>query len=196
MNKTVVVYEDHRYILNVLKYARSIGVTKNSVNVISLDYHTDSYDNPRLFTKDKIERVIKSNLKEFWNYVEFEHCNQDDDWVVGGMQYGLIKDIVMLFSKDNPGHLEFNQLYTDSMGQYHWPIHLTGSSDEKWFDKLNSITDDIYVLDIDLDFATKTIDDLTIAYSDDELDAFFNTCLLYTSPSPRDATLSRMPSSA
>ena len=24
----------------------------------------------------------------------------------------------------------------------------------------------------------------------------FNTCLLYTSPSPRDATLSRMPSSA
>ena len=25
---------------------------------------------------------------------------------------------------------------------------------------------------------------------------FYNTCLLYTSPSPRDATLSRMPSSA
>ena len=25
---------------------------------------------------------------------------------------------------------------------------------------------------------------------------YFNTCLLYTSPSPRDATLSRMPSSA
>ena len=28
------------------------------------------------------------------------------------------------------------------------------------------------------------------------LKAFFDTCLLYTSPSPRDATLSRMPSSA
>ena len=26
--------------------------------------------------------------------------------------------------------------------------------------------------------------------------SLFNTCLLYTSPSPRDATLSRMPSSA
>ena len=25
---------------------------------------------------------------------------------------------------------------------------------------------------------------------------FYNNCLLYTSPSPRDATLSRMPSSA
>ena len=29
-----------------------------------------------------------------------------------------------------------------------------------------------------------------------EYDTGFNTCLLYTSPSPRDATLSRMPSSA
>ena len=28
------------------------------------------------------------------------------------------------------------------------------------------------------------------------LDNWFGTCLLYTSPSPRDATLSRMPSSA
>ena len=29
-----------------------------------------------------------------------------------------------------------------------------------------------------------------------KLRGFFDTCLLYTSPSPRDATLSRMPSSA
>ena len=31
--------------------------------------------------------------------------------------------------------------------------------------------------------------------TDEEIEAF-KTCLLYTSPSPRDATLSRMPSSA
>ena len=35
-----------------------------------------------------------------------------------------------------------------------------------------------------------------IVITDQELDAFLETCLLYTSPSPRDATLSRMPSSA
>ena len=29
-----------------------------------------------------------------------------------------------------------------------------------------------------------------------KIDNSFNNCLLYTSPSPRDATLSRMPSSA
>ena len=34
-----------------------------------------------------------------------------------------------------------------------------------------------------------------ISYSED-INASANTCLLYTSPSPRDATLSRMPSSA
>ena len=33
-------------------------------------------------------------------------------------------------------------------------------------------------------------------YITDIEDAGINTCLLYTSPSPRDATLSRMPSSA
>ena len=32
--------------------------------------------------------------------------------------------------------------------------------------------------------------------SDEELDALYNSCLLYTSPSPRDRTRSRMPSSA
>ena len=32
--------------------------------------------------------------------------------------------------------------------------------------------------------------------TDEHLDAFDTHCLLYTSPSPRDATLSRMPSSA
>ena len=31
---------------------------------------------------------------------------------------------------------------------------------------------------------------------DDQIKWYSNNCLLYTSPSPRDATLSRMPSSA
>ena len=33
-------------------------------------------------------------------------------------------------------------------------------------------------------------------YHDSDSEAKFRHCLLYTSPSPRDATLSRMPSSA
>ena len=37
---------------------------------------------------------------------------------------------------------------------------------------------------------------ITVSYSEPELAAPFNICLLYTSPSPRDRSLSRMPSSA
>ena len=37
---------------------------------------------------------------------------------------------------------------------------------------------------------------IEVIRSDQMLDAYSSVCLLYTSPSPRDATLSRMPSSA
>ena len=44
----------------------------------------------------------------------------------------------------------------------------------------------------------KTLGIKTVAvYSDEDVNSLHvKTCLLYTSPSPRDATLSRMPSSA
>ena len=45
----------------------------------------------------------------------------------------------------------------------------------------------IVVNDLDADPANQTVEDIT---------AMGGNCLLYTSPSPRDATLSRMPSSA
>ena len=37
---------------------------------------------------------------------------------------------------------------------------------------------------------------VTVFEAEDRIGGHTNTCLLYTSPSPRDATLSRMPSSA
>ena len=47
--------------------------------------------------------------------------------------------------------------------------------------------------------ATRSADDAELALADAALEAsdiLLISCLLYTSPSPRDATLSRMPSSA
>ena len=55
-----------------------------------------------------------------------------------------------------------------------------------------------------LDVSTKLFEDTKLSEqiatlskeADVDKRTIFNTCLLYTSPSPRDATLSRMPSSA
>ena len=73
-----------------------------------------------------------------------------------------------------------------------------------WFDYLHQTkgefyVDDIVLVDID-EKSLETFGQYPIRrgiYRDLLLDTHHsNTCLLYTSPSPRDATLSRMPSSA
>ena len=42
----------------------------------------------------------------------------------------------------------------------------------------------------------KPLKEITYNYVQKEVDKVYSTCLLYTSPSPRDRTRSRMPSSA
>ena len=54
---------------------------------------------------------------------------------------------------------------------------------------LSNISD--IVSKLDEDKANDLIDD-----ANNKMTAYINTCLLYTSPSPRDQVLSRMPSSA
>ena len=49
--------------------------------------------------------------------------------------------------------------------------------------------------DIDVDFVT-TGESFSLATDEGKIHGGANTCLLYTSPSPRDRTRSRMPSSA
>ena len=48
----------------------------------------------------------------------------------------------------------------------------------------------------EIDVAFNFSDDLVAGYQAIENTEVFSTCLLYTSPSPRDGLLSRMPSSA
>ena len=45
-------------------------------------------------------------------------------------------------------------------------------------------------------FAENGVEALSLINSVENIDMVLSDCLLYTSPSPRDATLSRMPSSA
>ena len=68
--------------------------------------------------------------------------------------------------------------------------------EEEVIDKINELTED-YILQISKDYITKELNpDVTVSI--DEATNYYqdNNCLLYTSPSPRDRTRSRMPSSA
>ena len=51
-------------------------------------------------------------------------------------------------------------------------------------------------LDIAKEYQHEYEHDIVLVFVDGRLQELFKTCLLYTSPSPRDGLLSRMPSSA
>ena len=72
----------------------------------------------------------------------------------------------------------------------HTGQHKDKSMSSNIFEDLNIREPDIY-----LDTPTTNMNKQT-TYIVDKLDTLFDTCLLYTSPSPRDLSTSRMPSSA
>ena len=76
-----------------------------------------------------------------------------------------------------------------------YPRSLTQAKNlEKLLEKTHQTIDFIFFLNVDKNVIVKRIENRKILEkrSDDDL----KTCLLYTSPSPRDRTRSRMPSSA
>ena len=70
------------------------------------------------------------------------------------------------------------------------------------FQKLKELDSKVVCLNSSKNWADSYVDkwiiepELESMKSAPEIDCHFDGCLLYTSPSPRDATLSRMPSSA
>ena len=74
-----------------------------------------------------------------------------------------------------------------------------GSDVEFRFKLQNKYEEDIHISHVtsSCGCATPSIGkDTLVTWEEGEIIAKFNTCLLYTSPSPRDRTRSRMPSSA
>ena len=94
-NKDIYIYEDHRYILNVLKFLEVYRNFELPVDIVYFDYHDDSYQNEILI--ENIEKYKKYSFKDFYNHVEFEHSNQDDDWLISGIEYGFIKNVINVF---------------------------------------------------------------------------------------------------
>ena len=171
--KTVIIYEDHRYILNILKYAMTNEIITKPINIISLDYHSDSYRDDSILNKTNIEKIKKFELEEFWNFVEFRHSYQDDDWLVSGMEYGFINNAAMLFVRDIFDGIEFNKQYQDIFQNNHCAILIDENSTSSEFVAFNKILSSSFILDIDLDFASKKVEGKNVPLTNEEMDSFF-----------------------
>ena len=78
------------------------------------------------------------------------------------------------------------------IGRYVWPNHFVGNSYEEEVDYLKDwISRRVNWMDVNVMVAESVS-----GSADNDIVVFPNPCLLYTSPSPRDRTRSRMPSSA
>ncbi|MEX2411411.1 MAG: hypothetical protein WD607_08605 [Candidatus Paceibacterota bacterium] len=109
--KEIVIYDDHRYILNVIFILRKNGVLNKPLDLVYFDYHQDKCP-----VKKSIEKRAKDfdlnniSIEEFYSLVEFELNPLDDDWLLTGMELDLINDAVVIGAEDGSpkiGHEEY-----------------------------------------------------------------------------------------
>lgn len=190
VKKYVIIYEDHRTLLNVLFYARMKGVLTQSPNLIYFDYHDDARvfldqqkldaNMPRTFLQDEFE--------QFWNFVEFSLAFDDNDWVFTGMHYDLIKKAVCVGVEEYDSTKALNKHFAGTNhylclsrhldyelgdhGCFQGRTSLNDGEDKMIRDifKLNLPTeqnpeiDTPFVLDFDLDCFSGAIDDTRMAW--------------------------------
>ncbi|WPV01647.1 hypothetical protein SNE26_07655 [Mucilaginibacter sp. cycad4] len=118
--KYVIVYEDHRYLLNVLYFLKAEENFKNPFNIIYFDFHDDAVK-PH---KSSIEitkkfRATLPTMPEFWSFTEFNISTLDDDWVLNGMELGFIKDAVVIGAEKDDNIARINNRYSDHTGIDH-----------------------------------------------------------------------------
>lgn len=124
----VIVYEDHRYLLNIIDHARRCEVLTTPVTLVMFDYHDDMVSPPRLVTPAQLANM-RPNLgtmrqRDFWSFVEWECSTADDDWVTVGMELGFIGNVIVIGARHRPNiehlsnHREYG-IYNDASGDSH-----------------------------------------------------------------------------
>ena len=108
-NNEVIIYEDHRTIINVLYFLIEKRKLSESVDIIMFDNH-DDFLSPKEDTIKKITEFLKNpDSKSLNQIVEFDLRPLDDDWVKAGMELGLINN-VFLFNSDE-SRIDFKEKY-------------------------------------------------------------------------------------
>lgn len=122
-DKYVVLYDDHRCILNVLFEANKLEFFKTSPNLIFFDRHDDACNpdiNKReLFEKWGVKRIEDVSNRDFWSFVEFDLNENDDDWLLAGMELDLIHHAVVIGQKENSNIQDLNNHFNSSDKKEH-----------------------------------------------------------------------------
>ena len=95
-NADVVIYEDHRTILNVLYFLKTQQQLEFPFDLILFDNHDDGCT-PSETALNKINKFNQSSpsLQEFWSFTEFDLNGLDDDWIKAGMELNLINNVFL-----------------------------------------------------------------------------------------------------
>lgn len=121
--KYIIVYDDHRCLLNVLFEAFKLGMFTSCPNIIYFDRHDDAC-NPNIKKSELFERWGVTELKDvsspnFWSFVEFDLGHLDDDWLLAGMELGLINNAVVIGPQDNSNILTLNNHFVSTDDYIH-----------------------------------------------------------------------------
>lgn len=189
VQKYVILYEDHRTILNVLYFARMKGILSKVPNIIYFDYHDDACEIAG-HKLDEIQAmpISEENFSTFWQFVEFELGTMDDDWVWVGMYVDLIKNAICVGGVQDDNVSRLNEFFvTQNKHQYlidHLDLeldnrgcfvdrlvyntekaqHIRSIFNANWPDEVNNEQGVPYVLDFDWDCFTGKVDNKIIAW--------------------------------
>lgn len=189
IEKYIVLYEDHRTILNVLYFARMKGILSTIPNIIYFDYHDDACE----VCGDEIEKIkvlpiSEDNFQTFWQFVEFSLGNLDDDWVWAAMCIDLIKNAVRVGGVQDYNIARLNEVFNKQEKHLYTINHFDEELDRRgcfkdsfsshaeedqhirsifglnWQGEQNVEQGTPYILDFDLDCFTGKIDEKVMAW--------------------------------
>ena len=128
---SAVLYRDHRWILPVIRHAGDVGLLEPPSLVVTFDRHRDA-----LAPEDKAKvlgglRASSFTFEELINCVKYHLSPRDDDWIVAGMELGLVSNVIQfgcIMDEDAAGTVMTE--YIDGTDLSHKIFHLDTPSRE------------------------------------------------------------------
>lgn len=128
-DKDIVLYEDHRILLDILYEAHVSNLIKGVPNLIYFDYHDDAclFDTKQ----NRLPNIEQCGSETFWSFVEFKLGVHDDNWLSAGMQLNLINDAVCVGVEENQNVCTLNNSFKGQKQRLYDIGHLDSALSER-----------------------------------------------------------------